>query len=169
MKKIIAGILALMLLFAMAACGTESNSEASMEPSATMEVTPSADSHDIYMFSVMVEGVEDVTEFNQDHYNDMDIQTVTLTITKDDTPTDYQCTGVLLKDVLAALGATDYTSVTVVAVDGYEKTYDKDVIEEDTTFFALEVNGETEDCPETFAASMGSGYSIKNVQKIIVE
>ncbi len=173
MRKTLALMLVLMLIFALTACNTGSNTETSMEPSASEEALPTTNNTqnntEIYIFSVMVEGVEDVTEFNQDHYNDMDIQTVTLTVTKNDVPTDYQCTGVIFQEVLSALGATDYTSVTVVAVDGYEKTYDKAVIEEDTTFFAVKVDGETEDCPQTIAATMGSGYTIKNIQKLIVE
>ena len=169
MKKTLVLLLALMLVFALTACDTNSQGEPSEQPTTGAEPTPAPTAqHMVYVFSIAVDGAEDATEFNQDHYNDMQIQTVTLSIEKNGETKEYVCTGVTFSDVLASLGVSECESVTVIAAD-YEKTYSWDVIQEDTTFFAVEVNGETEGCPETFAASQGSSFSVKNVIQIIIQ
>lgn len=121
------------------------------------------------MFSVVVEGLEDATEFNQDYYMDMSEETVTLTVTNSaGEKKDYECRGVYLRDVMSVLGAEEYTSVKVVAAD-YEQTFDAALVNEDTTFFAIEVNGSTEDCPTILAASKGSKYIVKSVIQLVIE
>jgi len=170
MKKYISLFLALFLIIVPTACkGAET--EPTQQPTATGDTaapSPTSGEDDVFMFSVMIEGAEDATEFNQDYYNDMEVSTVTLSVKKGDETTQYECTGVYLRDVLSALGVTEYETVTVIAAD-YEKEYTKEIVDKDTTFFAVKVNGETEDCPEVLAASEGSGFTVKNVIQLIIE
>jgi osmotically-inducible protein OsmY len=174
MKKSFAWLLAAMTAFALSACSASNIAQPTPTQStaATQQPTQSAQptSAELSMFSVVVKGVADVSEFNQDTYSNMDEQSVTLSVANAaGVKVDYVCRGVLLKDIVDQLGVSTYASVTVIGVDGYKKVFDKATIQDTGTLFAISVNGKTDDCPMMFAVSKGSGYSIKNVAQLIVQ
>ncbi|NLN07625.1 MAG: molybdopterin-dependent oxidoreductase [Firmicutes bacterium] len=92
---------------------------------------------------------------------------------KDGTEVTETWEGVALKDVLKALGVTDFQSVVMEAADGYAQEYSKEIVERDGTILGLKVDGKELDeekgpvqaVPE---GEPGSMY-IKNLAKIIVQ
>ena len=166
MKKIFALTLACIAVVALSACSKKATpTPTPLVTPTSAQKTPQPTQKKIKLFSVMVEGVEDVSEFNQDYYSDLSEKEVTLAVSG----TNYSCRGVAFKDVLSQLGASAYTSVTVIGVDGTKQVFDKATITDSGTFFAIEVNGVSNDCPMLFAASKGSKYTIKDVAQIIVK
>jgi len=173
MKKLFALTMAFMTVLVFTACN-----KSSAKPTATPAVTAPTQqttaasptpAGQVPMFSVVVDGVEDATEFNQGYYMDMNEKTVTLSVQNSaGEKKDYTCRGVYLKDVLSALGAENYKSVNVIAAD-MEQKFDSKLIQEDTTFFAIEVNGSLEDCPVIIGASKGSKYMVKSVIQLVIE
>jgi hypothetical protein len=77
-------------------------------------------------------------------------------------------TGLRLKDVLAAAGVTDYTTVTAVANDGYTTDYDKAVADADTTLVAIEKDKATGEDGTVWLAPCGS-TTAKDYSKLVVE
>lgn len=79
---------------------------------------------------------------------------------------DY--TGYKLADVLAACGVTDYTTVTIIANDGYELELDSDLIDSDYTLVAIEKDKETGEDGTIWVAPCSETDS-KSYAKLVVE
>lgn len=123
-------------------------------------------------WSIAVEGA-DRAEFASTDYAQLDTVTVDAVLrTKDGSETAQTWEGVLLKDVLDAVGAKDYTSVTLEASDGYAKDYTPDLVNDSQTILGTVLNGEAltadEGYVEAVAASQPGNMWIKMLVKIKV-
>ena len=98
MKKIFALTLACFAVAALSACSQKATPTPTPAVTPTSaQKTPQPTPKKIKIFSIMVEGVEEVTEFNQDYYSDLSEKTATLSVSG----TNYNCRGVAFKDVLS--------------------------------------------------------------------
>lgn len=80
--------------------------------------------------------------------------------------------GVLLKDVLDALGVKDYTSVTLEGSDGYTVDYTPDTVNDPMTILGTRVNGEAlgeqNGYVQSVAASQTPNTWVRNLVRITV-
>ncbi len=163
MKKIIALAIALAAVTSLSACKKETPKPTPTVTATVSQKTPQATKKGLSIFSVLVEGASSASEFNQDYYSDLSEQTATLTVSG----TNYTCKGVYLKDILSQLGASSYTSVTIVGVDGSKQVLDKTAVADKGTMFVIDVNGSSGDCPAVFSAS--KNIKVMNVTQIMIK
>ena len=164
MRKIIALAIVLAAVATVTACKKETP-KPTATPTATVSAqkTPQNTKKGLGIFSVLVEGASSASEFNQDYYSDLSESTATLTVSG----TGYTCKGVYIKDILTQLGASTYTSVTVVGVDGSKQTLDKTAVADKGTMFIIDINGSSDDCPAVFCATKNA--KVMNVTQIIIK
>lgn len=136
MKKVIIALsIVLSLSMVLAGCSSAPatpapSPEASpiASPEARSEVSPevSPEAFGIPEFSLAIEGVENVPEFTNINARQLEIKELATSVTnKNGETTESVYTGVLLKDLLAEIGVTDLTTLTIEASDGYQVKYDK--------------------------------------------
>jgi hypothetical protein len=91
---------------------------------------------------------------------------------KDGSETSQKWEGALLKDVVAALGVADYTSLTLTASDDYTKDYTPDIVNDANTIIGTVCNGEALGSDggwvEAVAGGQRSNMWIKDLIKITV-
>ncbi len=92
-------------------------------------------------WSIEVQGAGSNAFTNEDYAKLNPVTIDTVLKTKDGTTTDEKWQGVLLKDVLHALGVEDYASITLEASDGYSKDYTPDIVNDSQTILGTVVNG----------------------------
>ncbi len=148
---ILAGIL---LLVSLCACASQPNSQAAAE------------------WTVEVEGASKAEFTSLDYAKLTTVKIDTVSKKKDGTEVNETWEGVLLKDVLAALGVKEYESVTMTASDDYSKDYTPDIVNDEKTILGTSVNGEKLTAEDGFvqavAGNQGSNMKIKNLKKIKV-
>ncbi len=153
-KKLLIAVLGVMLIvLALAACAPAVQTEQAA-------------------WSVEVQGA-DRGAFTSEDYAKLNAVTIgTVLKTKDGTATDETWQGVLLKDVLAALGVKEYASVTLEASDGYAKDYTPEIVNDSQTILGTVVNGKalTEEDGYVCAvpASQPGNMRVKLLVKIII-
>ena len=126
-------------------------------------------------WSITIEGVKDepitFTDLDAAKLTQRDVEAAKTK--KDGTEVKENWQGVSLKDVLEAVGAKDYQSVTVEAADGYAKDYTLEIINREETILGFVRDGEKldeEDGPVQMVPAGESGNMyIKNLAKIIVK
>lgn len=126
-------------------------------------------------WTISIEGVEaepiKFTDLDAAELTQKDVEAVKKK--KDGTETKENWQGVPLKEVLAAVGAADYQSVTVEASDGYAQEYSLEVINREETILGLVRNGEKLDADDGPVQMVPTGESgnmyIKNLAKITVQ
>jgi len=80
-------------------------------------------------------------------------------------------TGVRLADVLKAVGASDFSSLTIIASDDFSVSYSRDLAMADDTLIAWEIDGAilTTDPPLRMAPKQGVGNQfVRQVVRIVV-
>lgn len=129
MKKYVSLILALMLVFSLAACGSN---DAGSELKEAVGVT-------IPAFSLNVNG----TVITEAELADCPVYEVSATSTNS-SGTESTCVyiGFSLKDVLDAAGAGEFKTLTAIASDGYEVEIDAAMALEPSTLIAISKDGE---------------------------
>lgn len=123
-------------------------------------------------WTIAIEGAEK-TEFTSADYAKLSKVSVdTVLSTKDGTTIEQTWEGVLLKDVIEYIGAGDYTSVTMVASDGYAQEYTVELVEDSMTVLGIKVNGEAlgeeDGYVQSVAGSQTGNMWIKMLAKITV-
>lgn len=153
-KRLLTMMMVLCLVLALAACG-----------GGETEV-------DIGTWSVAVEGVEGVTAFTSDDAKALEFVTAEMTITnKNGESTTTEFTGVTLKSLLASIGVTEVTGVTVESSDGFGTEYNSELAMADDTLLAWHKDGEVfeGEPPLRMCPGQGTGNQyVKNAAKIIV-
>lgn len=143
--------------------------EAAASPSQEVATSPAAQA-DGWKITVEGAGVAEFTNADYDKLSKVTIDVVQKK--KDGSETPQKWEGVLLKDVVAALGITDYTSLTLAASDDYAKDYTPDIVDDSKTIIGAVCNGEALGADggwvEAVAGSQGSNMWIKNLVKITV-
>ncbi|HZK24792.1 MAG TPA: molybdopterin-dependent oxidoreductase [Oscillospiraceae bacterium] len=135
------------------------------------EETPTADP----AWTISIVGVEaepiDFTDLDTAELSQKDVEAVKKK--KDGTEITENWQGVPLKEVLAAVGAADYQSVTVEASDGYAQEYTLEIINREETILGLVRDGEKLDEADGPVQMVPAGESgnmyIKNLAKITVQ
>lgn len=91
---------------------------------------------------------------------------------KDGSQQQQQWEGVLMKDVLAALGVTGYSSITLEASDAYAKDYTPEIVDDPATILGTvlggEPLGEEDGFVRSVAASQSGNMWISHLVKITV-
>ncbi|MDO4815781.1 MAG: hypothetical protein Q4A83_04155 [Bacillota bacterium] len=167
MKKYVSLLLALLLVFALAACGETAEPEASEAPdegSALKEAVGVT----IPEFVIYVNGVK-VTDADMADYPAYEVQTTT--VNSSGTESTDTFVGFSLKDVFEVAGVTEFKTVTAVADDGYEVEVDKDMAMDPTTLIAITKNGEQFKSSPWFApcSSGTTGDYIKGMVAIALD
>ena len=98
---------------------------------------------------------------------------ITAAVKQQDTFGEEQLwTGILLKDILAYAGVTEFSVVSVESADGYTQEYDPETVNSDGTGIGWMVDGvplDAESGPvELFVDKRGPKHWVKQVAKIIV-
>lgn len=154
-------LLAVAVLMAAAVFGACSPQAASTSPAAQTDG-----------WKITVEGAAKA-EFTNADYDKLSKVTIDVVQKKKDgSETPQKWEGVLLKDIVAALGITDYTSLTLTASDDYTKDYTPDVVDDSKTIIGAVCNGQALGADggwiEAVAGSQTSNMWIKNLIKITV-
>ena len=92
-------------------------------------------------WTIAVEGA-DKTEFTSVDYAALPSVTIDVVKTSKNGETNETWQGVLLKDIMDALGISDYTSLTLTASDDYSKDFTPDIVNDEKTILGTVVNGE---------------------------
>lgn len=153
MKKVLLLLLVLVLALGMVACA-DTNNTADDTATKTEEAVSNA-------FTIAIEGA-DKTELTQSDLAGLDQVTIEATKTKKDgTSSTDEYTGVLISDVLAWAGVTDYTTITLTASDGYSADITNDMLS-DKAILATAMNGEalTEDDGYVMSVLEGQGGNV---------
>ncbi len=151
LKKILAVVLIVAMVFSFGACGSSDNGESVVVPE----------------FSIEVAGVDGVEVIDQDTLEGLTLQTKEIIMTKSDgSETGGEFEGYLLKDVFAAAGIEGYTNVSVEASDGYAKDYDAATVDADDTLLTISENGE--ELISVIAGSQSASAWIKDLAKFTV-
>lgn len=126
-----------------APAGVEHGAASAAAPAAPAEGEPEildrTDKVEFADYTFKVNG-QDVTNADLDGQKIFKITAQPLNKNGEPQPADY--TGYKLADVLAAVGVTDFTTVTVIANDGYETELPEDVAKSDHTLLAIEKDKE---------------------------
>lgn len=154
-KKLFGALIAMMLIVsALAACA------------------PAAVQTEQAAWSIAVQGAERDAFTSEDYAKLNAVAIDTVLKTKDGTATDETWQGVLLKDVIAALGVKEYSSVTLEASDGYAKDYTPDIVNDDLTILGTVVNGKALTQEDGYVcavpASQPGNMRVKLLVKIII-
>ncbi|OEF95910.1 molybdopterin-dependent oxidoreductase [Desulfuribacillus alkaliarsenatis] len=92
---------------------------------------------------------------------------------RDGNETVQEWTGVLVKDLLEYLGAPNATEVIIEAIDGFNRTYDHELISSDGTLIAWLADGvaldENSGPVQTVADGKGPNWWIKQVAKVTIK
>jgi len=156
MKKIALLLMAALMVFALACAGPK---------------TPEVEGSEIPEWSFTIVTAEGEKVFTSVDAAKLEIVTLEVTTVKDDVESTDVYVGVRLVDILAAVGVTDCSSVTVVASDDYEVAYERDVALANDTILAWERNGaaiDTEPPLRMVPNQNTRNLSVKNAAKAIV-
>lgn len=86
---------------------------------------PTANAAEIPAFSIAIEGVDGITAFTEKDAAKLTITELDTAVTnKKGETTTAKYTGVLLKDLLGAIGVTELSTLKLEASDGYASEYD---------------------------------------------
>ncbi|MDD3306904.1 MAG: hypothetical protein PHO29_07390 [Acetobacterium sp.] len=165
-KKLLEVLLVLVLGVILVGCSAPAaDSDAKENVATTQEKTKTEEK--VADFNITLEGVDGKTQFNQADLASLPLVEQTIKMTKKDgSETGGVFKGYLLKDVVAELGITDYTSIMMAASDGYNKTYDKATIEAEDSLLTVSLDGV--DLVSVLAGSMGSSAWIQDISKMSV-
>jgi len=173
MKKALLLVLCLCLVFCFAACTSEAPAEPEQSPAETeTPVEPEVAVNEIAgTINIEVVGgtVEALT--TEDFAAMAMVEKDIVKINKKGEEKTVSLKGVVASDLLAAI-AESYTTVTIVAADGYEVVCDPAWLEADTTLFAICEDGIELPAEElvTFAPGGESSANwVKGVAKIVIE
>jgi len=80
--------------------------------------------------------------------------------------------GVKFADLVDAIGAVDYISITVEAADGYAQEYTSDIVNDDMTILGTVVDGEALGANQNWVQTVAGKYPgnmwIRDIVKIII-
>jgi len=125
MKKLYILFLIMILILSFTACG---GSEA---PSSETDES-GIESVELPEFSIIIEGAE-ATAFTNADASDFELVEIEAVQTKKDGSEETNLwTGIVLKDVLAFAGVSEYSSLTIEASDGYAQEYTPNIVEGET-------------------------------------
>ena len=173
MKKALLLILCLCLVFCFAACTSEAPAEPEQEPAETQTpAEPEAAVNEIAgTINIEVVGGTVETLTAEDFAAMTMVEKDIVKINKKGEEKTVNVKGVVAADLLDAI-SDGYTTVTIVAADGYEVVCDPAWLEADTTLFAVYEAGVELPAEElvTFAPGGQSGANwVKGVAKIVIE
>lgn len=138
MKKYVSLLLALLLVFALAACGETADPAETAAPDEGNGLKEAV-GVTIPAFSINVNGVT-VTDADMADYPVYEVQTTT--VNSSGTESTDTFVGFSLKDVFEVAGVTEFKTVSAVADDGYEVEVTADVALKADTLVAITRNGE---------------------------
>ncbi|WKY47098.1 hypothetical protein Q5O24_12110 [Eubacteriaceae bacterium ES3] len=170
-------VMVMALVFSFAGCSSQDAETASDDTTATTETTAddttaaeeSSDSSQASTaeFTIALEGVDGMTEFTQADLADLSLVEQTIILTKKDgTESGGTFEGYLLKDVIATLGITDYTAITMEASDGYTKDYEPATVEAEDSLLTVSLDGEA--LISVVTGSKGAGSWVQGLSKMTV-
>lgn len=160
MKKAIGIMLALAMLLSLAACGTTTPT-ATATPVVT--ATPKATQEAAKDWTVKI------GDYSLTKATAAGLTSVTKTLKKvssDGSLKDQQCTGYTIASILTLAGVKTYTTITVVAADGFTYDLTKDFAKLDTTLLVMEQNGEKYTIPRLAVDGQGSKAWVKDVVEL---
>ena len=180
MKKVLSLLLALVLLFSLAACKPKTDTPApstsdtqttdsSTASTASKPVAEEVKGVTIPAFSVVLNGVE-LTQDSMAAYPVYSVQAVSINSAGTESTVTY--VGFAVKDLLDAAGLKeDYVWIEAAADDGYKASFsDKELISSDTTLLAVTKDGSPFDTSPWFApcSDTTTGNYIKGCVSILV-
>ena len=195
MKKLLILGLALVMILAFAACGTQETDTAddaadTTEDAANEDTTEDVVTEDTEEDVATEDTEEDVaTEDTEEDatepaavwivkvgdYSVTDVmapdtfETVTQIlqkVSKDGSLKDQECTGYKISEILEMAGVSDFTTLTVVAADGYEYELDAQTALLDTTMLVTIQDGEEYDIPRFAIEGGDSAGWVKDVVEL---
>lgn len=163
-KRVLIFGLIVLLAFMFVGC---SNADSASDDTAADEPEQSAVESvagDGYTWTLSVNG-SDITEA-------AGLETVTQTLQKQDKEgnlKEQECTGFTLQSLLDCAGASECSTITVAASDGYEYELSADVAALSTTMLVLEQDGEAYELPRLAVDGEGSSAWVKEVVSVTAE
>ena len=157
MKRAILGLLAVLVVLSLVGCAANT-------------ATPTASSLPAQAagWSVAVEGASKAA-FTQADYSALKEVMIDATKKKKDGSTETnKYTGVLISDVLNALGAADFSTITLTASDGFAADITKDMLG-NKAIFAIKIDGAALDESDKPIMSVLDGQASKTWVKGIVK
>lgn len=155
LKIIAALMISIVLIFSLCACTAATNAEAGAAE-----------------WSVAVEGASKAEFSSNDYAKLTSVKVDTVLKKKDGSEKQQAWEGVLLKDVIASLGVTEYKTITLTASDDYSKDYTPELVNDPKTILGTSVDGKKLTAEEGFiqgvAGSQSGNMWIKNLKKITV-
>lgn len=169
-KKLFVALLALMVATSFIGCsnGTSDSkaTESSTEKVSSISNTTENNTKEV-AFTIAIVGADGKTQLTQADVKALPLVEKTIKMTKKDgSETGGVFKGYALKDVISALGITNYTSISMEAADGYAKSYDKVTVEAEDSLLATSLDGA--ESVSVVAGSMGSSAWIKDITKMTV-
>jgi hypothetical protein len=123
-------------------------------------------------WTVAVEGASNAEFTSIDYAKITPVKVDAVLKKKDGSETNQAWEGVLLKDVISALGVAEYTSVTLTASDDYAKDYTPEIVNDAKTILGTSVDGKKLSKEDGFVQAVAGSQSgsmwIKQLKKIKV-
>jgi len=123
-------------------------------------------------WSVAVEGASQSVFTSEDYAKLTPVKIDTVLKKKDGSETKQVWEGVLLKDVVAALGVTEYKSVTFTAADDYAKDYTPEIVNDAKSILGTVLDGKKLMADDGFVQAVAGSQSgnmwIKSLKSIKV-
>lgn len=156
-----------------AACSDDNDSDATTTTTETNVSSESTNNSDtaIPEWVFTIETPDGEKQFTSNDVAALEIVTIEVTTTKNDETTTRTYTGVKLADILAAVGVSEYSSITVVAADEVTAEYSQELAMADDTILAWEQDGEAivTEPPLRMVPKQGeNNQSVKSVVKVII-
>ncbi len=150
-KRVLLAVLAIAMVFVLVACAA---------PKQAAE------------WSISVEGA-DVSAFTNADYAKLNEVSFTAVLkNKAGEKTEQECLGVRFADIVQAIGAGEYVSISVEAADGYTQDYTPDVVNDEKTILATAIDGKSlvteESGVQTVAGNYPGNLWIRDVVRITV-
>jgi len=167
-KKLLVVMLVLFVATSFIGCSNDASDSSAKKSSTQPAATElSATDAKVAAFTITIDGVEGKTQLTQADVASLPVVEKTIKMTKKDgSETGGVFKGYALKDVLGALGVTEYTSINMEAADGYAKSYDKVTVEAEDSLLTTSLDGK--ELVSVVAGSMGSSAWIKDITKMSV-
>ena len=165
-KKLAVIVSALLVIISLCSCAAPAASQAASSAPAKDSATASSD------WSISVEGASKTVFTSADCAKLAPAKIEAVLKKKDGSETKQTWEGVLLKDVLADLGVTDYKSITLTASDDYTKDYTPDIVNDAKTILGTTLDGKKLTAEagfvEAVAGSQGGNMWIQKLKSIKV-
>ena len=149
-KKIILGVLAVLMIFTIVGCTTEKQTLAESK------------------WSLEIVGADKITLTDLE-CKELDLVELTADLKKKDgSVIPQKWSGYKLVDIINLIGVSEYTSIVVEADDGYSAEYTPDIVNDPETILGIVRDGEEREKPMMVAKNQRGNFWIKNTSKLTI-